>query len=123
VPSRRGDCSGSGDLRGELLLLFDRLVPDMGNMPIELANVALESKGMSLVATGRRFRCKGGMEINLLQEHDCRLIVHVMLEDHEGNTLPHFVAFDGRYIADRPHPENCSPCLTLRTWSSLPHVS
>ena len=92
----------TGNLGDELLLLFDELMSE-GDMSIETANVALERKGMSLVSTGRRFMRKGGLAFNLLQEHDCRLVVRVVLEDHEDNKFPHFVAFDGKDIADRPH--------------------
>ena len=75
----------------------------MGDMSVELATVALEVKSMSLVSTKRRHRLKGGYAFNLLQEHDCQLVIRVMLEDLEDNRFPHFVAFDGRDITDRPH--------------------
>ena len=68
----------------------------------DLAN-ALSVHGLSLVPVSGEYRKKGGVEFNLLQERQCKLVINVRLTDLDGDPMLHFVAFDGDCIYDRPY--------------------
>ena len=68
----------------------------------DLAN-ALRVHGLSLVPVSGEYRKKGGVEFNLLQERQCKLVINLRLTDLDGDAMSHFVAWDGDCIHDRPY--------------------
>ena len=66
----------------------------------DLAN-ALSVHGLSLVPVSGEYRKKGGVEFNLLQERQCKLVINLRLTDLDGDPMSHFVAWDGDCIHDR----------------------
>jgi hypothetical protein len=68
----------------------------------DLAN-ALAAHGLSLVPVSGDDRKKGGIEFNLLQERQCKLVTNLRITDLDGDAMSHFVAFDGECIHDRPY--------------------
>jgi hypothetical protein len=77
-------------------------MPEVGDTAVGDVNKALDPHGMTLVPVSEQYLKKGGAPFHLLQERDCKLVVNAKLTDPEGDTISHFVAWDGQYITD-PH--------------------
>ena len=78
------------------------MMPSHGDTSIDIANKALAAFGMALVRDNKPYLREGGPAYNLLQVHDCKLILKIRLEDHEERVMNHFVAWDGKVIHDHP---------------------
>jgi hypothetical protein len=77
-------------------------MPTEGDTSVaDLAN-ALAAHGLSLVPVSGEYIKKGGAPFNLLQEHQCKLVINIRLT-LGGDAISHFVAFDGECIHDRPY--------------------
>ena len=58
---------------------------------------------MFLKRVSGTYIASGGPAYNLLQEHNCKLIIYMKLDDLKKRPMDHFVAWDGNMIYDRPH--------------------
>ena len=74
-----------------------------GDTSIFQANDGLAQHGMFLKRVSGTYITSGGPAYNLLQEHNCKLIIHIKLADLKKRPMDHFVAWDGNMIYDRPH--------------------
>ena len=59
--------------------------------------------------------------MHLLKELDCNIIVNIKLTNSKGETMSHFVAWDGNFIYDKPFSSkvNNSHDRTSRIMSKL----
>ena len=78
-------------------------MPVEGDTSVADLTNALSAHGLSLVPVSGEYRKKGGVEFNLLQERQCKLVINLRLTDLDGDPMSHFVAFDGECIHDRPY--------------------
>jgi hypothetical protein len=78
-------------------------MPAEGDTSVADLTNALSAHGLSLVPVSGEYRKKGGVEFNLLQERQCKLVINLRLTDLDGDPMSHFVAFDGECIHDRPY--------------------
>jgi hypothetical protein len=78
-------------------------MPASGDTKVEHLTNALAGHGLSLKPVSGKYRKKGSsIEFQLLQERECKLVVHIALTDHNGDEISHFVAWDGKVITDKP---------------------
>ena len=59
--------------------------------------------GMMLEPVTNRYKKKGGLLYNLLQDLDSRLVIKVVLTMCDGGIANHFIAYDGTTLHDVPH--------------------
>jgi hypothetical protein len=78
-------------------------MPAAGDTSVAGIANALAAHGLSLVPVNSEYRKKGGIEFNLLQERQCKLVINLRLTNRDGDAMSHFVAFDGECIHDRPY--------------------
>jgi hypothetical protein len=76
-------------------------MPAEGDTSVADITDALAAHGLSLVPVSGEYRKKGGVEFNLLQERQCKLVINLRLTDLDGDPMSHFVAWDGECIHDR----------------------
>ena len=69
-------------------------------------NKVLLTQGLKLKSASGDYIKENGAPFHLFQEYRCSLVVHVNLLDHNGSTIPHFVAWNGRTIIDHHHTHN-----------------
>ena len=77
-------------------------MPVEGDTSIWDITKALASHGLMLERVSGKYILKGGAPFHLLQEHDCRLVIHIKLTNLKSETWSHFVGWDGSVIYDRP---------------------
>ena len=78
-------------------------MPREGDTSIENVSGVLKDHGMRLYQTTAKYKKKGGLAYNLLQEQDCKLVLKIKLIDAEKQVANHFVAWDGKIIHDHPY--------------------
>ena len=64
---------------------------------------------------------KRGVQFHLLKEINCKIVVNIKLTNSKGETMAHFVAWDGNFIYDEPFRSkvNSSHDRTSRIMSKL----
>ena len=77
-------------------------MPDEGDMKSSQAGKALVRHGMWLERVGRMYNKKGGYPYHLLQEYDCKLIIHIKLTNTKKQDMNHCIAWDGTTLHDQP---------------------
>ena len=77
-------------------------MPDEGDMKSSQAGKALARHGMWLERVGRMYNKKGGYPYHLLQEYDCKLIIHIKLTNTKKQDMNHCIAWDGTTLHDQP---------------------
>ena len=77
-------------------------MPDEGDMKSSQAGKALARHGMWLERVGRMYNKKGGYPYHLLQEYDCKLIIHIKLTNTKKQDMNHCIAWDGTTLYDQP---------------------
>ena len=75
-------------------------ISNEGEPAIKDMSGVLAKHGMKLKCVNGEYRKKGGMELFLLQEKQCSLIINVKLANHEGDCWHHFLGWDGNVIYD-----------------------
>ena len=76
-------------------------MPAQGDTSVSHIKNALATHGLLLKAVNGKYLQTGGAPFHLLKESNCKLIIHIKLIQ-EGETLSHFVAWDGKIITDKP---------------------
>ena len=66
-----------------------------GDVSIAISNMWLMKYGMMLEPVTNRYKKKGGLLYNLLQDLDSRLVIKVVLTMCDGGIANHFIAYDG----------------------------
>ena len=96
-------------------------MPKEGDTSIKDIKQALADSGLILVRVGGKYIRKGGAPLHLLKELDCNIIVKIKLTNAKGETMSHFVAWDGNFIYDKPFSSkvNNSHDRTSRIMSKL----
>lgn len=74
-----------------------------GDVSIAISNMWLMKYGMMLEPVTNRYKKKGGLLYNLLQDLDSRLVIKVVLTMCDGGIANHFIAYDGTTLHDVPH--------------------
>ena len=64
---------------------------------------ALAAQHLQLERVTQKYIKKGGAPYHLLQEHNCRLIINIKLTNQKKQTMPRFVAWDGKTVHDHPY--------------------
>ena len=79
-------------------------MPAEGDTSPEHLTEALAAHGLTLERASKNFFLAGGpRSFHLLQETECKLVLHLNLVDFEDEKHSHFVAWDGQTIHDSPH--------------------
>jgi len=98
-------------------------MPPTGDTPISVATKALSRFGMSLqTVTSTYHHRSGGIAYNVLQEHQCKLILRMKLTNKSNRVSYHVVAWDGTFIHDRPYKSKVSKINDRRTILSCREV-
>ena len=87
-------------------------MPAEGNTSIGQIEGALVRNRIWVERVTKAYLKKGGAPFYLFQRGKCQLIVMIKLTNHAGETVRHFVAWDGRVIHD--HPYSCEIALADR---------
>ena len=75
-----------------------------GDVSIAISNMWLMKYGMMLEPVTNRYKKKGGLLYNLLQDLDSRLVIKVVLTMCDGGIANHLIAYDGTTLHDGvPH--------------------
>ena len=74
-----------------------------GDVSIAISNMWLMTYGMMLESVTDRYKIKGGLLYNVLQDLESRLVIKVVLTMCDGGIANHFIAYDGITLHDVPH--------------------
>ena len=77
-------------------------MPEEGDTSTKNIKHALADNILILVRVGSKYIRKGGAPFHLLKELNCRIIVNIKLTNSKGETMSHFVAWNGNVIYDKP---------------------
>ena len=91
-------------------------MPPTGDTPISVATRVLSQYGIGLqTVTSMYHHRSGGIAYNVIQEHQCKLILRIKLTNLGNGVSYHVVAWDGTFIYDRPVMSKVSPINDRKT--------